>query len=266
MSAEGSLTVFGIVLVLLVILGVTSCEIVDPGHRGVRVTAGSVSPEFAKEGLTAKLPWTSIHEVNVQQQTVAGDAPCFSKDLQQVQVKYALMYKVPEAAVVKLYQDFKGDILPSLVEPRVQEALKQVTAQHNAEELVQQREIIRQAALERVKAMIGENVTIVDLNVTNIDLSDQLEHAIEQKMVKQQESLAKNYELDKEKKQAEITLIQAKAEAESIVVKAAALAQSPNVIDLEIIKKWDGKAPTTLVVGEGKSGANVVYPIGKGAK
>jgi prohibitin 2 len=178
-----------------------------------------------------------------------------------VKVKYAVMYKIPDAAVVKLYREFKGDAYQTLVDPRLQEALKQVTALHNAEQLVQNRDQIRTDALLRLKALVGDMITIVDLSITNVDLSDQLEHAIEQKMVKQQESLAKRFELDKERQEAEITLVKAKAEAESIQVKAKALAESPNVIDLEIIKKWNGVSPSTVVVGGGGKAANVVLPL-----
>ena len=79
--------------------------------------------------------------------------------------------------------------------------------------------------------------------------------------------IAKQYELDKETKQAEITLVKAKAEAEAIQVTAAALAKSPSVIDLEVVKKWDGRSPTTLVVGgENVGGAKIVLPIQSGGK
>jgi prohibitin 2 len=252
-----------VLLLLAVVLGLGSCTVVDPGHRGVRVSMGKVDPNPLGEGTAFKLPFvTTVHEVNVQQQTVGGETSCFSKDLQTVKVKYALLYRVPESQVVKLYQEYKGDPYESLVEPRLQEALKQVTAVHPAEEMVQQRDVIRAAALEKVKQSVGEVITVVDLSIVNIDLSDQLEHAIEAKMVKQQESLAKTYELDKETKQAEITLVKAKAEAQAIEVTAAALAKSPNVIDLEVVKKWDGRSPTTLVVGgDAGGGAKVVFPV-----
>jgi len=40
-------------------------------------------------------------------------------------------------------------------------------------------------------------LTIVDFAITNIDLTDQLEKAIEDKQVKEQQALAKVYELQK---------------------------------------------------------------------
>ena len=55
-----------------------------------------------------------------------------------------------------------------------------------------------------------------------------------------------------------MTLIAAKAEAESVKIRGEALKSSPNVIDLEIIKKWNGVAPTTVVTG---SGGSIILPL-----
>lgn len=55
--------------------------------------------------------------------------------------------------------------------------------------------------------------------------------------------LKKRYELQKEQRQAEITITKAKAEAEARQVKANALRNSPELIELEKIKKWNGKLP-----------------------
>ncbi|NJK90644.1 MAG: hypothetical protein HC904_01705 [Blastochloris sp.] len=79
------------------------------------------------------------------------------------------------------------------------------------------------------------------------------------KQVTEQQALAKEYELQKARKEAEITLVNAQAEAQSVKIKGEALANSPRVVDLEIVKKWDGKAPQTVVTGQG--GANVILPL-----
>jgi prohibitin 2 len=106
---------------------------------------------------------------------------------------------------------------------------------------------------------VGDLLQIVDINLTNIDLSDQLEAAIEQKVVREQEALAKNFELEKERKQAEITIVRAEAEAKSVSIKGDALKASPEVIQLEIAQRWDGKTPMSVSVGHG--GANVLLPL-----
>lgn len=102
-------------------------------------------------------------------------------------------------------------------------------------------------------------LNLVDLPINNIDLTQELEHAIEQKQIKEQEALAKKYELDKAKRDAEITVVNAQAEAKAVQIKGQALRSSPEVIELEIAKRWDGKSPATVVVGKG--GANTLLPL-----
>jgi prohibitin 2 len=250
-----------VVALALVVSG--SVRVVEPGHRGVRVTLGKVSPEPLAEGMAFKWPLgiSQINEVNVQQKKVEDDAPCFSSDLQTVKVRYAVLYNLDPASVVTLYQNYKGDPFESLVSPRVQEALKQTTAKYTAEMLVQQREQVREEALKLVRSAVGERIIISDLNIVNIDLSDQLEQAIEAKMVQQQASLKKEYELTSEKKEAEIVAVRAEAEAKAVKIRGEAIATNPLVLQMEIIKKWNGISPTMVVLGNEGGGAQVMLPM-----
>jgi prohibitin 2 len=169
------------------------------------------------------------------------------------------MYRVPEGQVVRLFQQYKGDPYSSLIEPRVQETVKQVTAMSRAEDLVKNRERVKEDVVMKIRPAVGDLLQIVDIALTNIDLSEQLEAAIEQKVVREQEALAKNFELEKERKQAEITIVRAEAEAKSVQIKGNALKASPEVVQLEIAQRWDGKAPLSVSVAQG--GSNVLLPL-----
>jgi regulator of protease activity HflC (stomatin/prohibitin superfamily) len=143
----------------------------------------------------------------------------------------------------------------------VQEALKQVTAKYTAEALVQKREIVREETRNLIRQAIGEQIDVVDFNLINIDLSDQLEQAIEAKMVQQQTSLKKEYELASERKEAEIVAVKAEAEAKAVKIRGEAIATNPLVLQLEIIKKWNGISPSVVVLGKDGNAANVILPI-----
>jgi prohibitin 2 len=251
---------FGVLAVIILFGG---WSIVPPGHRGVRVTLGSVSPEAIPEGLTLKWPLIQrIQDVSIQQRRADGIAECFSSDLQTMKVQFVILYRLPEAEVVKLFQQFSGDPYQALVDSRAQETIKQITAVYAAEAAVKSREKIKTDALALLRTRVGGLVEIVDLNVANIELSPELEKAIEAKMVQEQESLAKQFALEKSKKDAEITIIAAKAESEAITIRGKALAENPSVIELEVVKKWNGVSPSTLVIGEG-SASKIVLPISK---
>ena len=244
--------------VFILILG--SCTIVPPGHRGIVVTLGKVDERVRGEGVAFHLPMvSSLVKMPVQQITRTGQTGVYSSDLQTVEVQFSVLYKIPESSVITLYRDYHGDPYENLILPRVQEALKQIMTSYRAEDLLKHREKAKFEAREKVAKDIGSIITVVDFVINNIDLTDQLEHAIEQKTVREQEALAKQFELEKVKKDAEMQIVSAQAEAQSVKIRGEALRDSKGVIELEIIKKWDGRAPQTVVTGQ--SGANILLPI-----
>lgn len=256
-------TISGLLLILAVVAFAVfqTYHIVPPGHRGISVTLGSVNPTELPEGITFKWPFIQkIVDFPIMQLKAEGRAPSFSSDLQNIAFNFTVMYRVPASQVVKLFQQYRGEPYMTLIEPRVQETIKQVTALSRAEDLVKNRERVKDDVLVKLRAAVGDVLQIVDLSLTNIDLSDQLEQAIEQKVVREQEAFAKSFELDKEKKQAEITIVRAEAEAKSVSIKGEALKSSPEVIQLEIAQRWDGKAPLSVSVGH-SGGANILLPL-----
>lgn len=250
-----------VILAALGFLATQMYHIVPPGHRGISVTLGKVDPTQFPEGITFKWPFVQrVIDFPIMQLKADGKAPCFSSDLQNINFYYTVMYRVPANQVVRLFQQYKGDPYSTLIEPRAQEVIKQVTALSRAEDLVKNRERVKEDSLAKLREAVGDVLEIVDFSLTNIDLSDQLEQAIEQKVVREQEALAKSFELEKEKKQAEITLVRAEAEAKSVGIKGTALKTSPEVIQFEIAQRWDGKAPLSVSVGQG-GGTNILLPL-----
>lgn len=251
----------GVVVLIFILVALTkSYHIVPPGHRGVAVTLGSVQTDMRGEGITAKLPFfTNITDVPIKQITHKTQAVCFSSDLQTVVIGVEVLYRLPESKVVTLFQSYAGDPYVSLVEPRVQEALKKAASEYRAEEIVKKRPAIKAEVAPMLKSAIGDLVEIVEVVLTNVDLTKELEHAIELKQVMEQQALAKEYEFKKAQKEAEITIVGAKAEAESVRIKGEALKSSPQVIELEIVKKWNGICPTFVSTNAG--GANVLLPL-----
>lgn len=251
---------FGIGAILLLIFFFSCYHIVPPGNRGISITLGKVDPRVRHEGINFKKPFIEkLIDFPIRQNTVEGQAASYSSDLQTVQVAFKTLYRIPENQVTTIYQQYQGDPYQTLVEPRIQEELKQTTSLYRAEELVKSREKIKTEVLEKVKKAVGDLVFITDMAITNFDFTDELERAIEQKTIREQEALAKSFELDKAKKDAEITVVNAEAEARSVKIKGEALKNAPDVISLEIVKKWNGVSPTSVVTGRG--GADILLPV-----
>jgi prohibitin 2 len=211
---------------------------------------GKVSSAFKPEGFGMKAPLvTAIHPISIRQQTAEDKAECYSSDLQQIQIDLRVLFRIPESSVVKMFQEYFGEPFESLIAPRVQEALKEVVALQSAEQVVKSRELIKTKALDLARKKVGTLLVVEDIVIQNITLTRELEHAIEAKMVQEQEAAKSKYFQQRAQIDAETSVIQARGEAESIRIRGQALKDNPSVVDLRIVDKWDGLTP--LVIGGG---------------
>ena len=123
-QAIARLTGIALLIFVAIIMASSGTYVIQPGYRGVEVTMGKVSPAFKPEGFGFKVPLiTKIYPVSIRQQTSQEKAECYSSDLQQVSVMLRVLYRIPEASVVKLFQGYRGEAFDTLVAPRVQEGL-----------------------------------------------------------------------------------------------------------------------------------------------
>lgn len=235
------------------------CTVVDPGTRGIKVELGEVTQQMYPEGLVWHKPLiATIVGVSIRQQTKEMKSECYSSDLQQVNAQLQVLYRIPEANVVTMYQKYAGDPFESLIAPRVNEALKEITSLQTAEGIVKNREKIKLAALKAARDKIGDLVYIEDIVIENVALSQQLENAIESKMVQQQEAAKAEFLKQKAQVEAETAVITAQGQANALQIQGEALKKNPETMQMEMIKKWNGVTP--LVVGAG-SGSNILLPI-----
>ncbi len=232
--------------------------VVEPGQRGVRVTLGTMTDQFIPPGFGLKLPLvTDVWRVNVQQDTREVNSECFSSDLQQININLKVLYRIPEGSVVSVLRDYAGHPFEKLILPRVQEATKEVSALKTAADIVKTREQIKVAALAAARSKIGSLLVIEDLVIEDVKLSKELEQAIEAKMVQQQEAEKAIFKMQQAKTDAETLIIKATADAESIRIQGEALEKASRLVELKMVEKWNGVAPQ--VVG---AGSNILLPLG----
>jgi prohibitin 2 len=256
----GKIIAGALIIFFLIIAASSSTYVVNPGYRGVEITLGKVAPAPKPEGFGMKLPFvTDIQPVLIRQQAGKFDAECYSSDLQQVKIALRVLYRIPENKVVSLFRSYDGDPFTSLVQPRVAEAIKELTALRTAEMIVQKREEIKLSSLDSARKKINDLVLLDDLIIENIDLSDVLEKAIEAKMVQQQEAARARFAQQQAETEANTAVIKARGEAQSIHLRGKALMENPSVLDLQVVEKWDGIAP--LMVGPAAKGADMLLPL-----
>jgi prohibitin 2 len=257
------LIALGVLVFVLVLAGSTATYIVQPGTRGIKVTLGKAHERFLPEGFGFKTPFvTSIVPVNVRQKTQPLKADCFSSDLQQVIAELRILYRVPEQSVVHIYKQYAGDPFDSLIAPRVQEAIKEVTALQTAEQIVKQRQEIKEKTLAAARQKIGDILWVDDIVIRSLDLSTELERAIEAKMVAEQQAAQARFTQLQKQVEAETAIIRAGGEAEAIKVRGEALRLNLAFLRLEIVERWNGKSPLVVPNVPDNSGTGLLLPLG----
>jgi regulator of protease activity HflC (stomatin/prohibitin superfamily) len=242
--------IIGFAVLLPGFLSLTGCAVVDPGERGVKVSLGTMDKNLLNSGVQFYNPLTDqIARYTIKQETVAGQAVPLTADQQQITIQYKVLYSIPEGQILTLYEKYSGDPFSKLVDPQIQEAFRQVVSQYKADSATKSVNIIKNQVLVMVRENVKGLVNVVDIPITHVDLPEILQNAIAQKQVMEQQALQKSYELDKARKEAEITIANAEAQARSIHLQSEALSKSPALIEYEKVKRWDGKLPQTVING-----------------
>jgi len=244
--------------------------IVESGHVGVVRTLGAVQPVALPEGFHFKKPFIDqVEQMDIRLTASREQATAASKDLQTVTTQVTTQFSLNGELAPQIYQ--KIGTLPkvavSLVQPAIQECVKGVTAKFTAEELVTKREFVKQQIQEALVNFLNNtlrekdllnSINIANLAITDFNFSEEFNRAIEAKVKAEQMALqAKNEKLMRvtqaeaaaeERKlaasaEAFSTEVQSKARADAIQRESAALQQSPQIIRLRAIEKWDGTLP-----------------------
>lgn len=265
----------GIFFVIVGVLGIFFglFNFVGAGERGI-VTDFGKPAYIVGEGISFKVPVAQgLVIMNVKTQLYTVTATASSKDLQDVTTDIGLNYRLIADKVLDTYRDVGtiDTVQATLIAPAVQESTKACTARYNAEELINQRETVRNCISDLLNGKLSNRGIIIEqVSITNFKFSADYEAAIEAKQVKQQNAQAalndlQRIQIEAEQKiaqaqgEANATLTNAQAEAESLKIQNDALKQSNEVIMLRMIEKWDGHVPYIMSTsGNGAQGLNLM--------
>lgn len=242
----------GIVIVVLLAIFVllNSFVIVNAGHRGVVLQLGAVRPVVLNEGIHIIIPFIQkVVQADVRVQKSQSEQTAASKDLQNVSTTVAVNFHVAPDTANNLYQNVGLAYVERIVDPFIGEAVKAVTAQYTAEELISKRSEVSSKIKENLSVKLSTYFMVLDeINITEFKFSEEFNNAIEQKQVAEQQALKANLDLQRIEIEAKQKIESAKAEAESLrlqkqEVSADLLKLREIEAQIKAIDKWDGKMP-----------------------
>lgn len=247
-----------ILIIVLIIIAAGSVAIVPAGSTGVIVTFGKVSENTYTEGFHLKIPVAQeLVVVSNKIQVYEADASAVSKDLQTVNSKIAVNFRVRSDSSAAIYKNIGNDYQQVILMPAVQESMKAVSAKYTAEQLITERNQVGNEIKEQLETKVSDyGIQIEKFNIVNFDFSAEFNNAIEAKQVAEQNLLKTQTEQEEQiviaeaeakKKtiaaEAEATAIKTKADAQAEANKVLSESLDEKVIQYETIDKWNGQLP-----------------------
>lgn len=174
-----------------------------------------------------KAPWQKVVTMDNRVQKANTTLACFSSDIQEVTIAYTLNYQIDKANAQEIYRNVGTAYYDTVVVPNIAEAVKVVTAQYTAEQLVGSRAELAEA----IDAVLSENlarynIQVVSTAIEDMDFTDAFTNAVEAKQVAAQNKLQAEIEqaqkVMEQKAAAEMAVIQAEANAETAKIQAEA--------------------------------------------
>lgn len=223
------------------------------GHVGVLYSFGAINKEELKEGLSFVVPFRDeVKVVDVRTKKQSIDSNTVSKDLQPIDSQTTLNYGISPQMAAELNATVSGDIGVTIIEPAMQEAIKYATAQYDIQNMVSNRDQVRDKAKQiLVDKLTKYGVHISEYTITDFNPSKKYLDAVEAKQISEQAAQKAKFDLEKVQTDAQQKVAIAQAEAESLKAQrneiTAELLQLRKIENEKAaIEKWDGALPQNM--------------------
>ena len=253
-----------IVLVIIGVVASSSVKIVDAGNRGILThwNAVDLTNPPLDEGIHFVIPFQDdVVQMEVRTLKYDTSTRSASQDLQTVQTTVTVNYHPDTERVHFLYKEIGLSYESRVIQPAIDETVKQVSANYNAEELITKRPLVKADIENAIRDRLNQFYIETEvISITDFEFSPLFAKAIESKVEAEQKAQKAENDLiriEVEARQLEAQAVglaaaniaEAQGEAEAISIINNALSNNPFYLEWLKTQAWDGKLP--LVVGEG---------------
>lgn len=221
-----------------------SIHIIPAGHIGVVYGFGGGDIVGRMDnGTNIAPPWRPVKvasiqvkkaEFNLAQGTDAG--PAVSSEAQPIFARLTLNYQVDPEDVINLYLHVGPNWFHTLVEGRVLQDFKEITAKYKSVEITPNREQIRTEVRDTLKdEMAKYSITVVDVQLSNLGFPEEFEKAILAKQVQTQRAQEAKAKVLQAQYEGEQALASARSEATANRLLSRSI--TPNLVRLRSIEK-----------------------------
>ena len=229
-----------------------------------KFSGGLDKENIIQPGFHVKAPWNDVFRYDVSENQVEEQLDVLDKNGLNINVDISVRFHPMVDKIGEIHETFQRDYVRRLVIPEVRSTVRQVMGRYTAEEIYSTKRPEVEANMEKeTKAILGEpgnNIIMRALLTRSIKLPDQIKNAIENKLKQEQEALAYQFRLDKEKSEAERKRIMAMGEARANDIINKSL--TDNLLKMRGIEATRdlSNSPNSkvIVVGSGKDGLPLI--------
>lgn len=210
----------GVAVAVILIFSSMIFITLEPGEKGVifRKFGGGLDKEHVYgDGFHIIAPWNTMFVYDVREQKVDESMDVLDKNGLSVQVDVSVRFYPVYEKVGELHERFGENYKEQLVKPEVRSVVRQVMGRYTAEEIYStKRKQVEDDIINETRKVLQKpenNINMSALLIRSIVLPSNIKNAIESKLKQEQEFLAYQFKLKKEKSEAERKRIAAEGQA-----------------------------------------------------
>ncbi len=252
-------------LILLYIIVSSMIVTIEPGHKGVLfrpLSTGIVKDKVYDQGFHLIMPWNTMYVYDVRIQEGFERMHVLSKNGLNISIDLSYRYQPITDKLGYLHDEIGMNYLEKIIIPEVRSATREVIGKYLPEELYStKREVIQDEIFEQTRDAIRDKYLHLDaILIRNVVLPESLQEAIQRKLKEEQAALEYDYRLERERKEAQRRIIEAKAKAEANRILNASLTDKI-LRDKGIeatLKLASSRNAKVVIIGSGKDGIPVI--------
>lgn len=261
--------IIAIAIIVFVLAGIfVSFKVIDTRERGIVKVMGKISQQPLQPGINFAVPFISqIRVIDVTNTRYElSKIKIYTKDQQRATLDIVANYNINPINIVKLYENIgfleREHIENTLMLPVLKSSITNELGQWTASDVIRSKEIIAQHVLDALQKEVSKKdlINFSNFEIVNIDLDDEYENAVRQKVVAEQKSEKAANDTKRIEEETRQKLISAEGEAKAMKIKSEALSSNRNLIEYEKVQverekvaKWNGQMPTTMLGAESET-------------
>jgi regulator of protease activity HflC (stomatin/prohibitin superfamily) len=254
-----------VAVVVLIFFGSSMFFTLRPGERAIvfrKFTSGLDKENILTPGFHVIAPWNDLIRYEVREQSREETLDVLDKSGLTLNADVFVRFNPTFQKLGYLHEEIGPDYVNRVIIPEMRSVVRRIMGKYTAEEIysTMRAQVEQEIYDETEKVLLSKNLTMQTLLIRSVKLPEQLKAAIESKLKQEQEALAYQFRLDREKSEAERRRIEAAGISKYNEIISASLTDrilQQKGIDatLELAKSQNSKL---VIIGSGKDGLPLI--------